>query len=417
MECTVSDPLPESAPPPVWTVSELNRLVKDILEQSVLPFWLRGELGNLTIHRSGHVYLTLKDARSQISGVFFRGAETAKRLVLCAGMEVEVQGRLSVYEPRGQYQVLIQDIRAGGLGALQRQFEEMRERLRAEGLFDPDRKRPIPELPRCVAVITSPQGAALRDFLRVVGRRFGGLHVRVAPVTVQGKDSARQIAASIGALNEMQACDVIVLTRGGGSLEDLWSFNEEVVARALAESELPVISAVGHERDVTISDLVADLRVATPSAAAELVVRAKAELAEAVQTRVQRLQSAMRLRLANLRRRLERAAGHPILREPRSVVQRYQQRVDELSVRLGNAQTRVVALRQAQLDRAIDRLRALNPKAVLERGYSILFDGDGRAIRDAADASVGTALRGVLARGELDVNVVASRPPDDGAQT
>jgi exodeoxyribonuclease VII large subunit len=242
------------------------------------------------------------------------------------------------------------------------------------------------------------------------------LHVRVAPVAVQGKDSSRQIAAAIGALNRMQACDVIVLTRGGGSLEDLWPFNEEPVARAIAASELPVISAVGHERDVTISDLVADLRVATPSAAAELVVRAKAELAEAVETRVRRMQSALKLRLATMRRRLERAAGHPILREPLGVVRRYQQRVDELGVRLGNAQSRVLALRHAQLDRSIDRLRALNPKAVLDRGYSILFDDTGRAVRDAAEAAPGTDLRAVLARGELDVNVTASRPADDADQ-
>ena len=409
----MNDPLADLAAPPVWTVSELNRLVRDVLEQGVRPFWLKGEVSNLTIHRSGHVYLTLKDAQSQVSAVFFRGAEAARQANLQAGMEVEVQGRLTVYEPRGQYQVLVQSLRAGGLGELQRQFEQMRERLRAEGLFDPDRKRPIPELPRCVGVVTSPQGAALRDFLRVVGRRFGGLHVRVAPVAVQGKDSARQIAAAIQALNDMRACDVIVLTRGGGSLEDLWPFNEEVVARAISASELPVISAVGHERDVTIGDLVADLRVATPSAAAELVVRAKAELTEALQTRVRRLESAMRLRLAALRRRLERAAGHPILREPRSVVRRYQQRIDELALRLGTAQSRVLALRRAQLDRAADRLRALNPKAVLERGYSILFAADGQAVRSAASAPEGTALRGVLARGELDVRVVASRAPDD----
>jgi exodeoxyribonuclease VII large subunit len=412
----LSDPFSETEPTPIWTVSDLNRLVKDILEQSVRPFWLRGELGNLTIHRSGHVYLTLKDAQSQISAVFFRGAETAQRLGLRTGMEVEVQGRLSVYEPRGQYQVLVQDIRAGGLGALQRQFEELRERLRSEGLFDPDRKRPIPDLPRCVGVVTSPQGAALRDFLRVVGRRFGGLHVRVAPVAVQGKDSARQIAAALAALNQMQACDVIVLTRGGGSLEDLWPFNEEPVARAIAASDLPVISAVGHERDVTISDLVADLRVATPSAAAELVVRAKAELAETIQTRVRRMQSALKLRLANLRRRLERAAGHPILREPLSVVRRYQQRVDELGVRMGNAQTRILALRQAQLDRTVDRLRALSPKAVLERGYSILFDEQDRAVREATEVTAGSVLRGVLACGEVDVKVLASRPSDDAAE-
>ncbi len=413
----MNETLPESAPVPVWTVSELNRLVKDVLEQSVRPFWLRGEVSDLTIHRSGHVYLTLKDASCQVSAVFFRGAEAARSAGLQAGMEVEVFGRLSVYEPRGQYQVLVQSLRAGGVGALQRQFEELKERLRAEGLFDADRKRPIPELPRCVGVVTSPQGAAIRDFLRVVERRFGNLHVRIAPVAVQGKDASRQIAAAIRALNEMQACDVIVLTRGGGSLEDLWPFNEEVVARAIAASELPVISAVGHERDVTISDFVADLRVATPSAAAELVIRAKAELAETLNAQVRHLQAALKLRLANLRRRLERAAGHPILREPLGVVRRYQQRVDELGVRLGNAQSRILALRQAQLDRNVDRLRALNPKAVLDRGYAILFDADGRAVRDAATVPPAATLQGVLARGELDVQVLASRPAASPGET
>jgi len=406
----VNDPSLESAPPPVWKVSELNRLVKDILEQSVRPFWLRGEISDLTIHRSGHVYLTLKDASCQVSAVFFRGAEEARNAGLKVGMEVEVQGRLTVYEPRGNYQVLVQTLRAGGVGALQRQFEELKARLRAEGLFDADRKRPIPELPRCVGVVTSPQGAAIRDFLRVIERRFGNLHVRIAPVAVQGKDAARQIAAAIAALNEMQACEVIVLTRGGGSMEDLWPFNEEVVARAIAASALPVISAIGHERDVTISDFVADLRVATPSAAAELVIRAKAELAETLSAQVRHLQAALKLRVATWRRRLERAAGSPILREPAGVVRRYQQRVDELGVRLANAQSRVLALRQAQLERNLDRLRALNPKAVLDRGYAILFDAEGRAVRDAATVPVGSALQGVLARGELDLTVLTSRP-------
>ena len=406
----MNDPSLESAPPPVWKVSELNRLVKDILEQSVRPFWLRGEISDLTIHRSGHVYLTLKDASCQVSAVFFRGAEEARNAGLKVGMEVEVQGRLTVYEPRGNYQVLVQTLRAGGVGALQRQFEELKARLRAEGLFDADRKRPIPELPRCVGVVTSPQGAAIRDFLRVIERRFGNLHVRIAPVAVQGKDAARQIAAAIAALNEMQACEVIVLTRGGGSMEDLWPFNEEVVARAIAASALPVISAIGHERDVTISDFVADLRVATPSAAAELVIRAKAELAETLSAQVRHLQAALKLRVATWRRRLERAAGSPILREPAGVVRRYQQRVDELGVRLANAQSRVLALRQAQLERNLDRLRALNPKAVLDRGYAILFDAEGRAVRDAATVPVGSALQGVLARGELDLTVLTSRP-------
>ncbi|MCK5802409.1 MAG: exodeoxyribonuclease VII large subunit [Lentisphaeria bacterium] len=390
----------------VWSVSEVNRLVRDVLEQNVRPFWVKGEIGNITIHRSGHVYFSLKDARSQVPAVFFRGAEMARRLQLETGTEVEVWGRLTVYEPRGAYQVLVERIRPCGVGDLQRRFDELKARLRAEGLFDEDRKRPIPMLPKCVGVVTSPQGAAIRDFLHVLGRRFANVHVRVTPVPVQGPKAAGQVAGAIGYLNRSRACDVIVVTRGGGSLEDLWAFNEEVVARAVAESAIPVISAVGHERDFTICDFVSDLRVATPSVAGELVVGPKAELVERIANHRDRIASLLRLNLADLRQRVERAAGSPVFREPANLVRVYQQRVDELGGRIETAVARRLEGLQARVERATASVRALGPENVLQRGYAIVLDPEsGQAVSNAEEVAAGQLLTAVLAKGRLDVRV------------
>lgn len=393
-------------PPSVWTVSELNRVVRDLLEQSLQPLWLRGEIGNLTIHRSGHVYFTLKDARSQVPAVFFRGAGQARELDLKVGLEVEVHGRVSVYEPRGAYQVIVSQIRTKGLGQLQKQFEELKRRLREEGLFDEERKRPIPVLPKCVGVVTSPEGAAIRDFMQILTRRFTNMHVRIVPAAVQGPTAAAEIAAGIGYLNDTRACDVIVVTRGGGSLEDLWSFNEESVARAVATSGIPVISAVGHERDFTICDFAADLRVPTPSAAAELVIARKEELLEAVANAQRRLSSSLKLRLSELRRRLERAAHSRAFREPQHAVRVYQQRLDELALRLPRALTYQLEKVKDLVQRMDQQLRALNPKAVLGRGYAILLkEADGQAVRNPDDVAPGENLRGLIAEGELALTV------------
>ncbi len=408
-----SDGTTSQGTPKVWTVSELNRAIREFLEQSFYPFWLRGEISNLTIHRSGHVYLSLKDAHSQVSAVQFRGAAAARQLQLRDGLEVEAWGRLTVYEPRGAYQFLIERLRPCGEGALQQRFEELKRRLRAEGLFDDDRKRPIPALPRCVGVVTSPEGAAIRDFLQILGRRFANTHVRIVPAAVQGQTAAAEIAAGIRYLDQTRACDVIIVTRGGGSLEDLWPFNEEVVARAIAAAELPVISAVGHEVDFTIADFVADLRVPTPSAAAELVTAKKSELVERVENSRRRLRSALELRLGELRRRVERAARHPVFREPGHLVRVCQQRVDELAHRLGRAQSRLFERRQTQLERLRGRLQALDPKAVLRRGYAVLLNNAGQdpvPLTDAAAAPPGTSLRGILANGRLTLRVEASLP-------
>ncbi|MDD2480102.1 MAG: exodeoxyribonuclease VII large subunit, partial [Victivallaceae bacterium] len=226
----------------IWNVSEVNAVVRELLENSMMPFWLRGEIGTLSIQRSGNVYITLKDQRSQVRGVFFSGANVMKRLRLGIGSEVEVFGQLTVYEVRGEYQFSVRSIRPVGFGDLQRRFEELKKRLSAEGLFDSDRKKTIPLLPRCVGVITSPDGAAIRDFLQIAQRRFPGLPVRIYPAPVQGADAAAKLVKGIEFFNRAGCADVLVLTRGGGSMEDLWPFNEEILVRAVAASAIPVIS-------------------------------------------------------------------------------------------------------------------------------------------------------------------------------
>ncbi len=427
-----------AATPPgkIYGVSELTRHIKHVLGQAFPPFWLRGEISECRIHsNSSHVYFTLKDSGAQISAVFFRGGRIFQDLRLGPGVEVDVYGQLTVYEPNGNYQVLVSNINVHGLGDLHRRFEEMKQRLQAEGLFDPQRKRPIPPMPNCVGVITSRDGAALQDFLNVLHRRFAGMRVRIAPTLVQGSDAARQIAAAIAYLNNTAACDVIVVTRGGGGLEDLWPFNEEAVARAIAGSAIPVISAVGHERDFTICDFAADHRSATPSVAAEQVVEAKARLHERIVHARQRLRNALLLRLANLRQRQVQAAACPLFSRPEELLNRRAQQLDYLVQRLAQAiprqaeqaalRTQAVAnrlartmpailqARQARLENARRALHALNPTAVLTRGYSILLTENGRAIRSAKDTSADADLLALLGNGKLNVKVTKIIPKEN----
>src|SRR3984893_7547283 len=257
----------------VWRVSELTERISELLERAFTDVWVEGEVSNCREAQSGHIYFTLKDARSQIRCVCFRDQA---RLLKCRpedGLHITVRGSLGVYEPRGEYQVYVSHIEPVGLGALQLAFEQLKKKLDGEGLFDEARKKPLPVLPRCIGVVSSPTGAAIRDILRVLKRRFPNAHVRLYPVKVQGDGAANEIAAAVNYFTHARFADVLIVARGGGSLEDLWAFNEEVVARAIFASEIPVITGVGHEADFTIADFVADLRAPTPSAAAELVVR------------------------------------------------------------------------------------------------------------------------------------------------
>ena len=341
----------------VFTVSELTRAVKDTLEGRFGGLWVEGEISNLRSHTSGHVYFTLKDEEAQIRAVLFRSRVRRVRFEPVDGLHVLAFGRLDVYAVRGEYQLVCEVLEPKGVGALQLAFEQLKARLLAEGLFDTARKRPLPALPRRVGLVTSPTGAAVRDFLRIVTRRFAGLQVLVCPVRVQGETAAAEIAAALGTLNRLGDLDVIVLARGGGSLEDLWAFNEEAVARAVAASKIPVISAVGHETDVTIADFVADLRAPTPSAAAELVVREKTELARQVATLRTRLVRAMGQRAGRFADRLADFRRRRVLTDPGRPLRDWARRVDDLGSRLGGAMARHDRRARERLERAARALR------------------------------------------------------------
>jgi len=389
----------------IWKVSEVNKAVREVIEGGFLPFWLEAEIGTLNIHRSGHVYLTLKDQKNQIKGVFFGGAEQARQLNLTIGTKIECFGNLTVYEARGEYQFSIKAIRPTGVGDLQRKFEELKNRLNAEGLFDTERKKPIPLLPRTIGVITSPGGAAIRDFLQIIERRFPNIHIRIYPAAVQGKGSEKEVAKGVDFFNKTNSADVIVITRGGGSLEDLWPFNEEVLARSIAASEIPVISAVGHEIDFTICDFVSDMRVPTPSAAAELVVGKQEEFKEFIDSSKRRMETSLELTLERYKRRLESAAGNRVFIEPGHVLMQHQQKLDELTIRMEQQTESSIEKASLNLQRLQTGLNAMNPKAVLKRGYSIIVDRDSGKTIISPDIPKDTKLKGILAEGEVYLKV------------
>ena len=384
----------------IFSVTTLTQAIKQTLEDGFFTIWVEGEISNLATPRSGHVYFTLKDEAAQLRAVIFKSAARLVRFELENGMQVLLRGSLSVYEARGEYQLIVSRAEPRGAGALQAAFEQLKRRLEAEGLFDPAHKRPIPLLPKKIGVVTSPTGAAIRDILNIVNRRFANAHVLIAPTRVQGAEAPAEIVRAIEMLNRLPDVDALIVGRGGGSLEDLWAFNEESVARAIFASRIPVISAVGHEIDFTIADFVADLRAPTPSAAAELVVRNKADLAQTLAAQHARLKQAMR----HLLDRSRAAAAHAARRvsDPRRRVNELQQRVDDLSQRLARAMRHALERKQAQRDTLIAKLDALSPLAVLAKGYAICRNAATlRPVKRAADANVGDALLVRLLDGEL----------------
>jgi exodeoxyribonuclease VII large subunit len=452
----------------VLTVSELTAQVKRVLEKELGPVWVTGEVSNLRVQSSGHIYFTLKDAGAQLNAVLFRGEAVAHREALEDGRKVIVQGSLTVYEPRGQYQLIVRAVELHGVGALQLAFERLKRKLQAEGLFAPERKRPLPKYPRRLGLVTSPAGAALRDVLHVIQRRNPGLEIILAPCRVQGAGAAEEIAAAIRLLNQFNsarrlpaprneaarqagaphpAIDVLLVTRGGGSLEDLWAFNEEIVARAICESALPVVSAVGHEIDFTISDFVADLRAATPSAAAEILTEGVFACRQFVAGAIGRLSHQVRKRLDREQDNLATLLARVTRAHPRRRLNEKLQRLDDLQTALLRSakfgwracQSAWLALEQRlarvrprrMLERRAEalqtaarqmnerlrqglkqrrsrfhsleaRLRLLSPANVLERGYSITTDlVTGQVIRDPAEVQVGQRLKTRVKRGEI----------------
>jgi exodeoxyribonuclease VII large subunit len=387
----------------VYSVSELTRLIKRSLQNQFGYVWVTGEITDLRPSQRRHFYFKLKDECAQIQVVLFYGRARHLKFELENGLELLVWGLLSVYEPRGEYQLVAQYVEPRGRGALQVAFEQLKRKLDAEGLFDTDRKKPIPAFPWRVGIVTSPVGAAIKDMLNIITRRFPHYHLIITPVKVQGEGAAEEIAAAIALLNRFQPRpDVIIVGRGGGSIEDLWAFNEEVVARAIFASEIPVISAVGHEIDVTISDMVADRRALTPSEAAELITPDEGELMETLAGYGVRLAQALQGSLRTLRTRLDSYTRSYALRRPRELLFADQQRVDELTSRLTNAMISILRHRHEQLLQLGHRLEAVSPLAVLARGYSLTLDAKTRkVITQAEELTPGQVIETVLRRGRV----------------
>ena len=393
---------------PLWSVTEVNAAVRELVEGSLMPFWVTGEVSSLLIHRSGHVYLTLKDEKCQLRACWFSAADECRALEVANGTRIEAYGKLTVYPARGEYQFTIRSLRIAGEGDLFRRFEALKKKLEAEGLFDPERKRPIPKLPRIIGVVTSPSGAAIRDFLKIIDRRFPRSHIRIAPCQVQGEGAAAEIAAAVDFLSASGSADVIVVTRGGGSMEDLWAFNEEVVARAVADSRIPVISAVGHEIDFTICDFAADLRVPTPSAAAELVTSGYEELSKELEHLVGELHRMPGLYLATRRGELERLTSAEIFTRPARMLELPKQRLDEADLRLaGAAKLRLADLR-AKLNQLKIALRADDPRRQLERGFALVRNAADNTLVRSKQVAPGTRLNIQVADGDIPASVLNS---------
>ncbi len=389
------------------SVSELTAQIKAVVEHSFARVFVVGEIGDLARPASGHIYLTLKDDVAQIRGVLWRSKAERLKFALDEGMEVLCRGTVEIYPPRGTYQLVIDQIEPRGIGALELAFRQLHAKLEAEGLFDPARKRPLPRWVRSLALVTSPSGAAVRDFIQVLRRRWRGLSVLIVPTRVQGEGAGTEIAAAIARANRVRRpLDCLVLARGGGSSDDLWAFNEEVAVRAIAASRLPVVSAVGHEIDVTLADLAADLRALTPSEAAERVVPSADEWAAQLAQWQRRLAGAVRTRLTTARTRLETLARSAVFRRPVELVRVKAQYIDELADAAARAIVSCRRNAQLRLESAAARLESLSPLGVLARGYSLTRHGDdARVVRDAAALRPGEVITTRFARGRASSRV------------
>jgi exodeoxyribonuclease VII large subunit len=391
----------------VLTISELNAQVHELLEASFSELWIEGEVSNCKAYPSGHTYLTLKDEKAQVRAVLFKGASFGVKFKLADGQKILVRGRVTSYEPRGELQLIISAAEPRDKGALQLALEQLKAKLQAEGLFDAERKNPLPPYPKSVGVVTSGQGAAVRDVIHVLSRRWPGLNILVWPVKVQGPGAAEEIAAAIRGFNSLASdTDVLLVGRGGGSIEDLWAFNEEPVARAIAESEIPVISCVGHETDWTVADLVADLRAPTPSAAAELAVPEKRAVSDAIAGFKDAMHQSLLDRLETLGARLKYAAAHPFLQDPRRLWEQRSQRVDELAARLPDALRRAVERLEMRLRVSAGKLDAISPLKVLGRGYAIA-ESRGKVLYRKSQVKEGDVVRVRLSEGEINCEVTS----------
>lgn len=390
----------------VYTVGELTKYIRVILEDSFPAIWVEGEISNFVLHSSGHMYFSLRDANASLKCAMFRRANEKLKFKPKDGMKVIAFGSVSVYEARGDYQLIIEEIEPKGIGALQLQFQQLKEKLQKEGLFDEAHKIPIPFLPTRIGIVTSPTGAAIRDILNIALRRFQNIEIIINPVKVQGDSAKDEIADAIRQFNKLNNIDVMIVTRGGGSLEDLWPFNEEVVARAIYDSKIPVISAVGHEVDYTISDFVADFRAPTPSAAAELVIPRKEDLENLITTATTRLKNALSGMLDTLRERLAALRNSYILRQPLNIMIQYEQKIDDLRKAMSISVDHTVKMRWENFNLLTGKLEALSPLAILNRGYSITTKmPSGLLVKDVSELKTGDSVETRLGKGKFESKI------------
>ena len=434
----------------IWSVAELTGRISTVFAVQFSNLWVVGEVSNCRAAQSGHIYFTLKDDKAQVKCVCFRNQAIRLKFRPEDGLKLIVRGSISVYEPRGEYQIYVEHIEPFGVGALQLAFEQLKKSLEAEGLFDEARKKTLPILPRCIGVVTSPKGAAVRDIIRILRRRFYNLHLIVHPVRVQGDGAAEDIIAALRYFDRKQSVDVILLARGGGSIEDLWTFNEESVVRAIVACTIPIVSGIGHESDFTIADFVADVRASTPSAAAEIVVQSRQEFQRHLQELEHKISQQMRYQLLEWRHHLKELATHIGFRRLEDLLRRHRQQTDELTSRLGVAlqgridrmrhrytiaDTRISSFdlrarirtfsvrllqRSAELGvrmerllvskvQLLERLRLQlderSPLRLLDRGYAICTDANGNLLRAADQVEIGAEVNVQLARGRIGAEV------------
>ena len=383
----------------IFTVAELTRNIRLSLEENFSSVWVEGEVSNFKFHTSGHMCFSLKDEEAQISVVMFRRENLSLKFELKEGLKVVIGGRISVYPIRGQYQLYAETMEPKGIGALQLRFQQLKEKLMKEGLFDESRKKPLPFLPKRIAIVTSIDGAALHDILHVLDRRFSGADLLISPVPVQGASAAPAIAEAISDVNTYGGVDVMIVGRGGGSLEDLWAFNEEIVARAIEASTIPVISAVGHEVDFTIADFVADLRAATPSAAAEIVLPVKNELSLGILTLKNRMDQSVRSEIRRLKEDLNALKLSRVLKDPLAVFEAVFQRLDELKKNLNFCFSNLISFKKEKTASLISQLEALGPLEVLKRGFSVTLNDAGKTIASYRGVHPGDCIRTKLREG------------------
>ena len=383
------------------SVSELTAKIKDLIESNFSSVIVRGEISNFTHHSSGHMYFTLKDKHSELRAVMFKGKNSSLSFNPKNGTDVVIQGNLSVYEMRGQYQIIAQHMEPAGIGALFLAFEELKKRLLAEGLFDKSKKKPIPKFPSTIGIVTSRTGAALRDMLIIFKRRAPQVKIIVRPALVQGSEASNDIIAAIKDLSLQEGVNLIIIGRGGGSIEDLWPFNDEALAREIFKCSKPIISAVGHETDITISDMVADLRAPTPSAAAEIAINNILEISQSIENNLIRLRNLIESKIATTWQTFDNLSERHFLQKPKMVFIRQKEKIDRLKNNLSLSMNKIISLKKSSAINLFTHLDALSPNNTLNRGYSIAYNKDRLIIRDPNDIDSGESFTLKTGKGEM----------------